>query len=61
MKTSTEAKKITKEIAELLPEVPTDVKEDMLIILKWENMKKSNETDCEVVMNEIPKANNEKD
>lgn len=51
MKTSTEAKKITKEIAELLPEVPTDVKEDMLIILKWENMKKNGKEkeECEVV------------
>ena len=39
MKTSTEAKKFTKEIAELLPMVSNDVKNEMLIILRWENAK----------------------
>lgn len=41
MKTATEAKKITKEIAELLPSVSKDVKEKMLIILRWENAKQN--------------------
>lgn len=42
MKTATEAKKITKEIAELLPGISMNVKEEMLIILRWENAKKKN-------------------
>lgn len=50
MKTSTEAKKITREIAELLPRVSKDVKNEMLIILRWENAnqneKKSEEEDA---------------
>lgn len=60
MKTVAEGKAITEEIAKLLPKATEETKKDLLIILQWENMKKSNKTDREAAMNEKPEANNEK-
>lgn len=52
LKTAAEGKTITKEIVELLLKATEETKNDLLIILQWENMKQNKKNinnDCEVI------------